>query len=89
MADSTTGGPACCILGLSCCPPGGLTIEGARKVHLAKKLQSVCVYLSDDDAMKITEALFAEYDLVPAGVGKAIADGYASFVKGPQPKVDR
>jgi hypothetical protein len=81
MADSTNSGPACCILGLSCCPPGGLTISGARKAQLAKALQKICATLNENDSFELAEGILADYDLVPAGVGAAIAQGYSRFIK--------
>lgn len=83
MADSPNSGPACCILGLKCCPPppSGLTVDGARKMHLAKMLQTICPKLSENDGIELAEGILADYDLVPAGVGSAIAQGYAQFIK--------
>lgn len=80
---SVANGKACCILGLPCCiPPGGLTQEGARKLALAKTMQKICSSLSDSDALEIADGLLTEFDLVPAGVGKAIAASYMRWIKG-------
>lgn len=81
MADLPNSGPACCILGLSCCPPGGLTPTGARKLHLVRKLQNLCSSLTDREASEIADGLLAEFDLVPAGVGIAIANAYDPWIK--------
>lgn len=84
MAKNLANGKACCILDLPCCippPNSGLTQSGARKMAVAGIFMKLCSTLSENDAIAIAEGLLAEFDLVPAGVGSAIAKGYARWMK--------
>ena len=75
-------GRVCCVLGLSCCiPPEGLNVEEARKSAVAGILKKLCTKLNDDDAAEIAHGLLSEFDLVPSGVGTAIAQGYSRWIK--------
>lgn len=74
-------GRACCILDLPCCiPPPGMSTEQARVQMLAELCQKNCTGLSEVDAHKIASSLLEHFDLVPAGVGQAITNGYGRWM---------
>jgi len=67
-------GQQCCALDLPCCkPPGNPRGAVAKMVH-------DCSVLGYEQSFVVADAILAEYDLVPKGVGTAIVKGYAPWM---------
>lgn len=68
-------GHFCCLVG-ACCDPDG------QRAALAKKLAALSGGTYSADELKaVSGGLLDEFDLVPKGVGAAIATGYQPMFK--------
>lgn len=73
-------GRICCALDLPCCiPPTGVSRVDAQADAICNFLEKA--YAIDGTHMTAAKALLAHFDLVPPGVGKAIAKGYDRFLR--------
>jgi hypothetical protein len=81
-------GRACCLLDLSCCiPPAGSTTAQMQETTMAQIIREALVDagyegLSVSDCAAAARGILRYVDLVPKGVGAAIAKGYSRFMKG-------
>ena len=75
-------GHVCCIVGVCCPPPGENSAGDAQVYELAKLVQAQLGSFSStgepsERAIAVAQAILADFDLVPNGVGDAIVKGYA------------
>lgn len=76
MKVKSLNGVACCVLNLPCCKPPDSPVQALAKV-IGKSVdgwgEGVC--------REAAEAVLAEYDLVPKGVGEAIGQAYYPIIE--------
>lgn len=71
----TLNGVACCVLNLPCCKPPDSPTQALARLIMKK------VTWDENSCRDAAEAVLAEYDLVPKGVGEAIGQAYYPIIE--------